>query len=352
MVTNNCHALLAQRGAMPGPPPSARWLFLLAGFFAAQADGAGWAEYVAALQSPQPEASWRAAALPLSLMTKLSYTQTWGTYRGNQSEQLEGWRKLSFEANPTDGPCAGSSLPCDVTPSSGGMHALAFLSSDGTRLALAFRGTDLNPLNVSGRADSCSNHMRAGLTFDELGRRCHGFSYGQLDYVASARNFVRTAILAAHDELGPGTPEPDVLAVGHSLGATLALLMAIEFRFWAVGFGSSGVAASLHRCDGLHGSCAVMPAPSFTTRTANTSSTVSADPALCATSVSGRPTEEGEGVKGDGWSLQKLTVVNNPFDPVTWMTGSGGRCYLPTLHSPLSGLSLAVAVLLVLGSTN
>ena len=48
------------------------------------------------------------------------------------------------------------------------MHALAFVSDDGGRVIIAFRGTDLDPSQVSGRADSCSNMMRGGRDYDKL----------------------------------------------------------------------------------------------------------------------------------------------------------------------------------------
>lgn len=223
----------------------------------------GWESTIAALQDPEtPVAAWRDAVMPIAMATKFTYTQTWCSYRGDQSETLPGWRKLRA-INPEDGPCNnvhttdGTSLgACDVIDSTtgmrrGGMHALAFISDDGGRLILAFRGTDLDPSAISGRADSCSNTMRGGVAFEDLPwPKCAGFTYHQLDYIARAREFV----LSVLTEVGP---VPDVITTGHSLGSHLATMMAVEFGFWSVSFGSGGGEHSVVACDGLHGSCAV-----------------------------------------------------------------------------------------------
>lgn len=250
----------------------------------------GWEPTVAALHdSSTPIAVWREAAMPVAIATKLTYTQTWCSYRGDQSETLPGWRKIRA-IDPEDGPCDnirtdhGTELgACQViNPATGirrgGMHALAFISNDGGRLILAFRGTDLDPSAVSGRADTCSNTMRGGVAFEDLPRpRCAGFSFDQLDYIARAREFV----LAVLEEVGP---VPDVLTTGHSLGSHLATLMAVEFGFWSVSFGSGGGERSVVGCDGLHGSCA--------------------QPQLDLCTPIGKPPVE-----------QRIITLNNPYDP-------------------------------------
>ena len=322
-----------------------------------------WAPVVEALRGSTVGggSEWRSVALPLALMVKLSYTQTWGSYRSSdQSEEVPGWRKLRIEANPLDGPCPprNRSAPCAVLSHvdaaaelsplrRGGMHAIAFTALDGSgRLVISFRGTDLSSANVSGRADSCANSMRDGMVpFRDLPSACAGFGYEQLDYVAAARRFMRAVL--AHMASISGAQRPliqpaKILTVGHSLGAHLAAMMAVEFDCWSVGFGSGGVVAALRRSvlaqssansmsgasagreglptsgdvydsqvgcnDGMHGSCIILP--SFATSAAATV----ADDAAAYSSQS---------EVGNGWAVaaaHRLLVLNNPYDPV----GSSG----------------------------
>ena len=244
---------------------------------------AGWAPAVSALHARETAVeAWRAALHPIAIATKFSYTQTHCSYRGDQSESLPGWTKLSLASDPEDGPCDGDGACEVIDPVSGavrgGMHALAFVSDDGGRVIIAFRGTDLDPRQVSGRADSCSNMMRGGRDYDKLPQpRCAGFSFEQLDYITTARNFVK----AVRREVGP---LPDVLTTGHSLGSHLATMMAVEFGFWSVSFGSGGGEHSVVACDGMHGSCAVPRAED------------------CLPMANPRITE-------------RLTVINHPYDP-------------------------------------
>ena len=243
---------------------------------------AGWGPTLAALHNADtPTDAWREAVMPAAMTTKFSYTQTWCSYRGDQSETLPGWRKIAV-VDPEDGPCENPG-PCEVIDPAtgvrrGGMHALAFISDDGGRLIFAFRGTDLDPSAVSGRADSCSNTMRGGTAFEDLPQpRCAGFTFYQLDYISRAREFVQGVLM----QVGP---VPDVITTGHSLGSHLATMMAVEFGFWSVSFGSGGGERSVVGCDGLHGSCAVPQAD------------------LCT------PTDEPP-------VEQRLMVLNNPYDP-------------------------------------
>jgi polyhydroxybutyrate depolymerase len=277
---NSPHWLTAANGATMMSRHAVEWLL------ARPKPTVGWAPTLAVLRDPNAAiGDWREAAMPMAIATKFSYTQTWGSYRGDQSEELAGWRLIRV-VNPEDGPCASEpEEPCEVVDpvtgvQRGGMHALAFISADGGRLIFAFRGTDLDPSAVSGRADACSNSMRGGIAFDDLPRpRCAGFTFNQLDYVARARELVQGVL----EEVGP---VPDVMTTGHSLGSYLAAMMAVEFGFWSLSFGSGGVEQAVVDCDGLHGTCPT---------------TTLAD--LC-TPAEEPPVE------------QRLMVLNNPYDPL------------------------------------
>lgn len=353
-------------GGMVGSASSWRLSAVLARLclLPAPASGGGWADTAGCIRAPPPAPTpadleqWRAAVMPLAVMTKLSYTQTWGTYRHvDQTEAVDGWDKLAgVEENPEDascdeGPATAANLqqlpPCRaVTPARGGMHALAFRARDGSgRVVIAFRGTDLNTSSVSGRADSCSNLMRRGTNFSALPPACHGFSYQQLDYVGSARRYVRR-VLALLPPAPPATaaaPAPgsrprsgriegidELMFVGHSLGALLAALMAAEFGAWSVGFGSGGVDGTLLRdssvldgswaatgCDdGSRGSCVHVTA-------CETDGKVMPDRA-------GAVMSRADAEQDDEWSARQLLVMNNPY---TCTMLGGGRGLLLILPS-------------------
>ena len=87
-------------------------------------------------------------------MTKLSYTATHGAYynASDAARTVDGWvRALDLDANPTNG----------------GMHAIVFAEAvkkqkkpkSVPRIAIAFRGTDLDLAGASGQADSCADAM-------------------------------------------------------------------------------------------------------------------------------------------------------------------------------------------------
>jgi hypothetical protein len=125
----------------------------------------GWGASVAIIHDTIAEVgAWREAVTPMAHATKLSYTQTWCSYRGSQAESIPGWRKLAAISDPEDGPCEnrGTTIgACEVIDPvtgarRGGMHAMAFVSDDGGRVIIAFRGTDLDPRRVSGRARPCA----------------------------------------------------------------------------------------------------------------------------------------------------------------------------------------------------
>ena len=107
-----------------------------------------WTATIRLLRStPRNVTEWRLAMQPLASLTALGYTQTWGAYyHPGALIAPPGWHKLSTEANPLNGPCPQNrSLPCPtLSPRGerlGGMHAIAYASDDGMRLALIFRGT-------------------------------------------------------------------------------------------------------------------------------------------------------------------------------------------------------------------
>lgn len=108
-------------------------------------------------------------------------------------------------------------------PSGGGMRALVFLEEAGGshgRGVIAFRGTDLNMGGVSGQADECADKL---LWDDDeeadLPSFCDAWSPFQLDYYARARDFT-ARVLERY-------PDRDWLFTGHSMGAGLAVLVAL-----------------------------------------------------------------------------------------------------------------------------
>lgn len=147
-------------------------------------------------------ASFHETVVPLSLMTKLTYTATQGTYY-NASEanaSIPGWKRpVGF----TDDPPAG-------------MRALLFVEEGMARRGVvAFRGTDLGPGNSSD-ADRCAD----AILFDSpLPAFCDRFAPSVLDYWSAAIRFIGRVHAAF--------PATDLLFTGHSLGAGLALAAAV-----------------------------------------------------------------------------------------------------------------------------
>ena len=115
------------------------------------------------------DTQWHSTVTPLSLMTKLAYTATYGSYF-NASElnaTVRGWdRDLSLTANPP-----------------AGMRALLFVQPSTRRAVVAFRGTDLNTSQASGQADACAD---AAMDGSERPSFCDHFSNHTLDYIPRA----------------------------------------------------------------------------------------------------------------------------------------------------------------------
>ena len=144
---------------------------------------------------------------PVAVAVNLSYVATHGSYYDPSA------------ANATPGP-AWTKAALEADPADGGMRALAWLHADGARAIVAFRGTDLDPRAPSGRADACAD----ALLFRGPGAVpawcAREFDAAQIDYFARASDFAR-AFEAAH-------PRRGVLYTGHSLGAALAALVALD----------------------------------------------------------------------------------------------------------------------------
>ena len=144
---------------------------------------------------------------PVAVAVNLSYVATSGSYYDPAA------------ANATPGP-AWAKAALEADPADGGMRALGWLHADGARAIVAFRGTDLDPRAPSGRADACAD----ALLFRGPGAVpawcAREFGAAQLDYFARAVDYAR-AFEAAH-------PRRAVLYTGHSLGAALAALVALD----------------------------------------------------------------------------------------------------------------------------
>lgn len=155
--------------------------------------------------------AFHAAASEIANATTLSYTATFGSYFDPASANgtVRGWVRSPVESNPR----------------SGGMRALLFLQPSTTRMMIAFRGTDLDITKVSGQADSCADAMLFGnKTRSQLPAYCSNFSESTLDYYTAAYKFTSEAV-AMYPEYKSG-----ILFTGHSLGASLSLLMSAAMR--------------------------------------------------------------------------------------------------------------------------
>ena len=172
-------------------------------------------------------AEFHAFVVPLSIMTKLTYTATAGTYY-NASEAnatVDGWERPK---GLTEDPKVG-------------LRALVFVHPSTGRGVIAFRGTDLGP-GPSGQADRCADALIWG---GQTPQYCSAFSAATLDYWGNAIKFVARARATL--------PTVSFLFTGHSLGAGLALAMSVvtaqRVEEWAaVGFASPAwVLALQHR---------------------------------------------------------------------------------------------------------
>ena len=150
------------------------------------------------------DAAFHEIVTPISLMVRLSYTATLGSYY-NASEAnatVPGWtRVLSHTANPP-----------------AGMRALLFVQPETRRAVVAYRGTDLNRTSESGQADACADLLLAGTAPTALPPFCAAFSNATLDYIPRAAEFAAAAAAAY--------PGFQLLLSGHSLGASLAMMVA------------------------------------------------------------------------------------------------------------------------------
>ena len=145
---------------------------------------------------------FHATVVPLSLMDRLTYTATFGSYY-NESERnatVAGWtRDVALTANPP-----------------AGMRALLFVQPSTQRAVVAFRGTDLNTSGVSGQADACADAIFASAS--KVPEFCGQFDNHTLDYLPRAMEFAARASRAY--------PNAELLFTGHSLGASLAMMVA------------------------------------------------------------------------------------------------------------------------------
>ena len=146
-------------------------------------------------------ASFHAVVVPISLMVRLTYTATFGSY---------------YKPEETNKTIPGWERPMTVNPKVG-MRALLFLQNSTRRGVVAFRGTDLNRSGASGRCDACADQLLWHPTA-KLPASCDAFSSSTLDYWAHAVAFVRSVREAY--------PDIDLLFSGHSLGAGLAFGLA------------------------------------------------------------------------------------------------------------------------------
>ena len=180
--------------------------------------------------------TFRAFVTPVALMTRLSYTATYGSYYN------------ASEANST---VAGYARVMDLerNPKAGGMHALVFASTeerdqttDTRRVVIAFRGTDLSPVGVSGQADECADIRLWDSHTKQEPAYCSKFDNYTLDYLGRALDM--TGLV--QDRF----PDAEILMTGHSLGAGLANLVAVldtapSYPRPVVSFSSPGVLEAL-----------------------------------------------------------------------------------------------------------
>ena len=255
-----------------------------------------WKNYINDLRSTPSSEIFRKLAAPLAALVNQTYTGTNGStyYDPNHA---------SFVPN---GWIMDTDLKHD--PPEGGMRALVFLETREEieniglrRGVVAFRGTDLNPATPSGRADSCadailwpptqssSEKLPDRLTGDAIKRTASSpsavsttiesaakrsstrgdpafddgdslpsyclqeFSGWTLDYWGRARDFM------ARVEAKYGSTH-DFLLTGHSLGAGLSLLLALERCCFET---TSQVATQKN--EDINGSICARPALGFST---------------------------------------------------------------------------------------
>lgn len=179
-----------------------------------------------------------ALATPLADMAGLAYTATHGSYHQPNATNatVRGWER---------------DLKRTLDPAAGGARALLFVQDyPAKRAVVAFRGTDTDLATRSGRADVCADRLLwNGASASELPPFCKTFSRSTLDYFANARDYVA--------EVRRAYPQYDLLLVGHSLGAGLAMLVAANATSGsgrpspAVGFASPPWSAALRRRGGV-----------------------------------------------------------------------------------------------------
>ena len=149
------------------------------------------------------ESTFHATTEPLSIMVKLAYTSTSGSY---------------FNASEANATVAGWTRALTANPPAG-MRALLFVHPGTRRAVVAFRGTDLNSSGVSGQADACAD---AALGAAPLPAFCGRFDNHTLDYLPRAVEFAARATEVS----AVSCPRCDLLFTGHSLGASLAMMVA------------------------------------------------------------------------------------------------------------------------------
>jgi len=163
------------------------------------------------LLSTGSDAEFGSIVVPLALMTRLTYTSTWGSYFNvsDANATVDGWTRPGPEANPIGG----------------GMRALTFVQRSTGRGVIAFRGTDLGASLPSHQADLCADDFLGGVPLPDA---CTIFSTHTLDYLARALELAAAAV-EAH-------PDVEFLYTGHSLGGLLAEVVAAVRGALAVGF--------------------------------------------------------------------------------------------------------------------
>lgn len=136
----------------------------------------------------------------------------------------------------------------DRNPESGGMHAIVFVNRTMELTVVSFRGTDLNHSSLSGIADMCADKILwDNYAYDELPAQCHRCfpNPKSLDYLGAAKTMLA--------EVMEAFPDYDTLLTGHSLGAGLATILAVELKLKALAFSAPNVADVLQRL----GKCSV-----------------------------------------------------------------------------------------------